>query len=291
MKDYGNAIKLLRKKNLMTQTTLAEKLNISGQAVSKWENNLAQPDFDTILKLTEIFNITLDEFTRLCTCGEADATPADAETAATVAATPAPEPVYAPAPVLIGVCSCCGRSLYQQKDVAITSPKLVCAKCKEDIERKKKLEAEKLAIQKAQKHAEQASIFRKTMIWPAVIAGIIALALTIIAPSDFWVWFLLGMFGYIIAVQIKFDNGLVAEIFDWSFGKTFAKPGLIIPLSLDGFLWALGVKIVMAIIWFFLSLFVTLLGLALCVAVSPICFPVSIVRAVADMRDGVLNEA
>ncbi|MBR2791371.1 MAG: helix-turn-helix transcriptional regulator, partial [Erysipelotrichaceae bacterium] len=36
-------------------------LNISAQAVSKWENDLTSPDIDTLLKLSDIFNITVDE--------------------------------------------------------------------------------------------------------------------------------------------------------------------------------------------------------------------------------------
>lgn len=62
MKKYGSLIAKLRKKNNLTQAQLGEKLNISYQAVSKWENDLSEPDLVTIEKLADIFNITVSEF-------------------------------------------------------------------------------------------------------------------------------------------------------------------------------------------------------------------------------------
>ncbi|MGN1062650.1 MAG: helix-turn-helix domain-containing protein, partial [Candidatus Scatosoma sp.] len=44
MNDIGRAIQTLRKRKNLTQSDLAGELNVSGQAVSKWENNLSQPD-------------------------------------------------------------------------------------------------------------------------------------------------------------------------------------------------------------------------------------------------------
>jgi len=62
LKKYGSLIAKLRKKNNLTQAQLGEKLNISYQAVSKWENNLSEPDLVTVEKLADIFNITVSEF-------------------------------------------------------------------------------------------------------------------------------------------------------------------------------------------------------------------------------------
>ena len=51
----------LRKKNNWSQEELAEKLNVSRQTISKWESNKAIPELDKLVKLSEIYNITLDE--------------------------------------------------------------------------------------------------------------------------------------------------------------------------------------------------------------------------------------
>ncbi len=50
----------LRKKSGMSQEELAEKMNVSRQAVSKWEGALSVPDLDRILQLSEIFGVTTD---------------------------------------------------------------------------------------------------------------------------------------------------------------------------------------------------------------------------------------
>lgn len=57
----GHYIQQLRKSAGMTQKELAEKLNISFQAVSKWENGDALPDTGLLLDLCDILNTTADK--------------------------------------------------------------------------------------------------------------------------------------------------------------------------------------------------------------------------------------
>ena len=57
----GQYIKYLRKAAGMTQKDLAEKLNISFQAVSKWENGDALPDTGLLLDLCDTLNTTADK--------------------------------------------------------------------------------------------------------------------------------------------------------------------------------------------------------------------------------------
>ena len=61
MKYIGTKIKELRKKNDMTQEQLADYLNVSFQAVSKWETGVAIPDLALIAPLTRLFKISADE--------------------------------------------------------------------------------------------------------------------------------------------------------------------------------------------------------------------------------------
>lgn len=58
---FGQRITELRKKKGITQEELAKKLNISPQAISKWENDISFPDITTLPLLSEIFDITIDE--------------------------------------------------------------------------------------------------------------------------------------------------------------------------------------------------------------------------------------
>lgn len=50
----------LRKEKGWSQETLAEKLNVSRQAVSRWEGATAQPDASNILQLSKLFGVTAD---------------------------------------------------------------------------------------------------------------------------------------------------------------------------------------------------------------------------------------
>ncbi|MBQ7921817.1 MAG: helix-turn-helix transcriptional regulator [Clostridia bacterium] len=59
--NLGTKIRELRKMRNLTQEELAEKLNISNQAVSKWENGTCYPDMAQIPVLANFFGVSLDE--------------------------------------------------------------------------------------------------------------------------------------------------------------------------------------------------------------------------------------
>ena len=65
--DMGKKIRQLRFKAGLTQDQLAEKLGISPQSVSKWENAAAMPDITTLPLLAEIFGVTIDDLFDLTT--------------------------------------------------------------------------------------------------------------------------------------------------------------------------------------------------------------------------------
>lgn len=58
---FGKFIKEIRKKNNLTQKQLADKYNVTYQAVSKWENGKNMPDTSLIKQMSKDFNITLEE--------------------------------------------------------------------------------------------------------------------------------------------------------------------------------------------------------------------------------------
>ena len=61
MKNIGFKISELRKKNNMTQMELADKMNISFQAVSNWERGNSMPDISKLPELAKIFGVSVDE--------------------------------------------------------------------------------------------------------------------------------------------------------------------------------------------------------------------------------------
>ena len=60
-KTTGEIISSIRREKGLTQKDLAEKLNVTDKAVSKWERDIALPDINTLPKLAEILNITIEE--------------------------------------------------------------------------------------------------------------------------------------------------------------------------------------------------------------------------------------
>ncbi len=56
----GQSIKKLRKERNLTQEELAAQLNVSAQAVSKWENETGLPDISQVIPLASVFGISTD---------------------------------------------------------------------------------------------------------------------------------------------------------------------------------------------------------------------------------------
>ena len=64
MMGLGETIYRLRTEKSLSQGDLAEMLEVSRQSISKWENNSAVPDLEKIVKLSEVFSVSLDELVK-----------------------------------------------------------------------------------------------------------------------------------------------------------------------------------------------------------------------------------
>ena len=72
--EIGNKINQLRKLSGMTQEQLAEKLNVSRQTISKWESDSTSPDLESIVKISRIFHVSLDDLLKEGEAGVANKT-------------------------------------------------------------------------------------------------------------------------------------------------------------------------------------------------------------------------
>lgn len=76
----------LRRAAGLSQEELAERLNVSRQAVSKWENGAAQPELSKLVELSRLYSVSVDEL-----LGLEEAEKGDAKAASSVdASAPAP---------------------------------------------------------------------------------------------------------------------------------------------------------------------------------------------------------
>ncbi|MBR3589250.1 MAG: helix-turn-helix transcriptional regulator [Clostridia bacterium] len=57
----GEQIAYYRRLNAMTQEEFAKQLNVSTQAVSKWEQKITSPDIMLLPEIAKIFNVSIDE--------------------------------------------------------------------------------------------------------------------------------------------------------------------------------------------------------------------------------------
>ena len=55
----------LRKESGLTQSELAEKMGVTDKAVSKWERDVCCPDVSTIPKLSELFEVSVDDLMQI----------------------------------------------------------------------------------------------------------------------------------------------------------------------------------------------------------------------------------
>ena len=61
---FSEKLKLFRTKNSLTQEELAEKLNVSRQAITKWESGDGIPDIENLKQISILFNVTIDELVK-----------------------------------------------------------------------------------------------------------------------------------------------------------------------------------------------------------------------------------
>ena len=59
--SIGNKIKEYRELNKMTQKDIAEVLEVEPGTISKYESGIIEPNIESLKRLAEIFNITVDE--------------------------------------------------------------------------------------------------------------------------------------------------------------------------------------------------------------------------------------
>lgn len=59
--SFENNLRKLRLNKSITQTELAQKLHLSRTAISNYENGKVQPSLETLIRISEIFEITIDE--------------------------------------------------------------------------------------------------------------------------------------------------------------------------------------------------------------------------------------
>ena len=115
----------------MTQEELGKVLNVTYQAVSKWERGESLPDFNIMSRIAKFFQVPLSYFEEdgeETVAAEAEAAPTAVEAVETEDTPDAPEKTE-----IIGMCTECGKVL-KEEDVFTATPKIICKSCAERLE-------------------------------------------------------------------------------------------------------------------------------------------------------------
>ena len=59
--NFGENFKNIRKQCVLSQQEVADKLQIKQSSVSDWENDVSRPDYEKLIALSELYDVTLYE--------------------------------------------------------------------------------------------------------------------------------------------------------------------------------------------------------------------------------------
>lgn len=286
----------------MTQKELAEKLHVTPQAVSRWENGEVEPSVSTIGEMADIFGVTADEIIggERIAKKEAAATAALAGEAALVDGEVKEETDGASdveggaegrgaAPLFVhGICQACGKRIVEAEDFVRETnlsgkqiiEKVYCKKCADDAAEKEKRE-------KREKIVRAAALQRKrSFLWGGLItalATVVAVILTVRYAGADKVWIVpicgVALFTFVSCLFLRnnFIEDVFVEIASWGFVRF---PGLIFSFDLDGIAWLIGMKILFAVLGFLIGFGVTCFALAVCMALSLIVYPFALSKSI-----------
>ena len=295
MVRIGEKLKSLRNEKKMTQKDLAEQLNVSAQAVSRWENDDVEPSLETLGQLATIFNVSVDELfgkeppEKRQAAPEAVAPAADAEQTAAAVRAEVQKVMTEQRPVL-AVCEDCNKPLYDGKDIVREKHSeggstVRCVRCNA----KHQMQAHQFSLDELQEER------RRAWIWSTVAAiALFVISLFVaLGPGEKHPLYILVGLGCALALFAFLsccflDNTFVGEMWcsiaHWGFVDM---PGVIFELDFDGIVFLIAAKILFAILGFLLATASVIFATAVGLVVGIFAFPFALVisnREIAEEK-------
>ncbi len=262
----GNLLASKRKLANMTQQQVGDALNVSPQAVSKWENDLAQPDLASLKRLAELYGVPVSQL--IDAADEQEPETSTPEPTAEPAPAPQPTVTYVEVPQkpVLAVCEDCNKPLYEGKDIVrgtslhgrTSVPYVICSKC--DQKRKKKHAEIEMAEAKKDK--------KRAIVWGIIFALIVGVGLFFVPEIRFWS-ILLGFCTFCLTGCVFIDESFVGDMWQTMISWSFHAPGVIFELDLDGVIWLIAVKILFWIIGVLFAILAFLFGTAVGFVFAP----------------------
>jgi len=289
----GSKLKKLRGEKQLTQKELADKLHVTFQTVSKWENDENEPDISTLKELAKLYNCSVDYLLS----EEEQEKPKEEKKEETVVAPVTPVVEQVTKTIVIHqneahVCARCGKDIPEAELVSedITrqerhgrSTRTVSVgqtfyhkECLEEI-KKERAEAER---QRKIAYARKAKV--KSFGWGiagGVVALVIALLIFILGAKDqvhpaLAVFYSVIISYFIFAMVYCIISGsYIGDVFLWCAGLSIRFPGLIFSWDLEGFIWVIAMKILFAVLGFLIGVLALIFAIVFSSLLGGISFP------------------
>ena len=135
----GGNIKRLRTEKGMTQKNLADKLFVSAQAVSRWENDEVEPSLGTIAEMAKIFEVSTDEILGVSAHEPKEEPKTEEPPKAEPQVIVEKEYVYKEPPKqMLALCHQCNSPIYERSDIfreyGENGNRILCQKCHQKIQ-------------------------------------------------------------------------------------------------------------------------------------------------------------
>lgn len=266
----GKKLANYRKLSGLTQQQLGEQLNLSPQAISKWENDLAEPDLATLRTLADLYNVSVGE---LINPDTTVSEPIAQEKSDVVIIKDEKQET-------IGFCKNCGIAVTEET-LGEKDPVILCKKCKDkrDAETQRLREEAELKEKAHKNMVRHKNVFKLTLslivagIVTAIFMGVSIAAMISTGEKALIISTLIGTYAVFAFITCLFYDCLINDImFEWT-TKTFQFPGLIFEFDLDGILWLIGMKLLFWLLGILLGLCALIIGIILCLICAPFVFP------------------
>lgn len=283
----GNNIKEQRNKLGLTQKDIAEKLNVTAQAVSRWENEEVEPSIDTLKQLSSLFNISLDVFLDNNYVPKEESPVEETSSELSVETEGITEP--------LGVCARCGKQFPTSQLTTCTSrvgrqtrhEGPFCLNCM-DLRRQ---ESQNLRDYEATEHAKKVR-FRRILgyvIGLGAFALLFGISIALALNSKEYLWMAVGAVAgvcayFIIACALLGDN-LVTECFTTIAGFGIKFPGIIFTLDIDGIVFVIVMKFIFAILTLIVSCCAFIAGCLISGALAIVYYPYILVISYKHPED------
>ncbi len=285
---FGEKLKKLRLSKEMTQKDLADKLNVTFQTISKWENNTNEPDFTTLKEIAKIFSVSIeylfnDEDEEIKEIIKEEKVTSDKKEN---------RPIERK---VIAKCGYCKRDIYQgeythqieeQTSYGKKEILTVCHSCfqKEEEKAKKKKEEilktlkEPIPVYKKGKISGRDDA--KALKW-AIGVGIVILILSLIGAIGNYSKYgivvtiitpIITTYMAVSTVYCILSSSIIGEIFASIACWSIKFPGIIFTFDLDGFAFLIAMKILFAILGILISIFAIIIAFFIASIVSFFAF-------------------